>query len=350
MAKNAYMIITDLHLGNIAATSRIDYRNEITRVKTALLETAMKYKKCGWNVIALMLGDVFHGSYRDVTTALMDADFINLWRLKIGEIYTVLGNHELTYYKANPFYALIASVESERVCNIINKVWTPLGLSNVVRIVDRLVDGEVCFYFNHYSTGIQKPGSEECAIGLFHQDIIDRQIVEEVQQRYNKSYYGNTVALETSGILDGYKHCYFGHIHTVYGIWKANDVYLHYLASLGRTNEKEVSDDFLERNIPVILVEDGRYRGQEDNFIQLLSRSECISESEVEINHEIYLGRKERKDIREYKPILDDPVNDLEIFFQEDLDASRILTELRDSRCSWLITLKSRLRGIGIEN
>lgn len=89
---------------------------------------------------------------------------------KIGEIYTVLGNHELTYYKANPFYALINKMESEAVQKIINKVWTPLGLSNTIRVVDKLEDGNVDFYFNHNSTAVQSVSvnDDKVAIGLFH--------------------------------------------------------------------------------------------------------------------------------------------------------------------------------------
>lgn len=175
MAKNVYMIVTDLHFGNIAASSRLNYRKEVEFVKCKLLETAIKYRSNGCTVKMLLLGDIFHGSYRDVTDALVDFSFFTMWREKIGEIYTVLGNHELTYYKANPFYALINKMESEAVQKIINKVWTPLGLSNTIRVVDKLEDGNVDFYFNHSSTAVQSVSvnDDKVAIGLFHQDLID---------------------------------------------------------------------------------------------------------------------------------------------------------------------------------
>lgn len=350
MAKNVYMIVTDLHFGNIAASSRLNYRKEVEFVKCKLLETAIKYRSNGCTVKMLLLGDIFHGSYRDVTDALVDFSFFTMWREKIGEIYTVLGNHELTYYKANPFYALINKMESEAVQKIINKVWTPLGLSNTIRVVDKLEDGNVDFYFNHSSTAVQSVSvnDDKVAIGLFHQDLIDPAIVEEMKNRYGNEYYGLTRELDNAYELTGYNHCFFGHIHTAYGIWKAGDVYLHYLASLGRTNEREVNDSMLERNIPCIVVEDDRFVAIEDNFVVLPDRKTCISESNVIENRQEYQERKTVRELRDYVPIADDPVSDVKALFRGDSDAERILYELADGRCSWLISLNSKLRGLGI--
>ena len=349
MAKNAYMIITDLHFGNIAASTRLDYRKEIEFVKCRLLENAIKYKNDGYNVKTLLLGDVFHGSYRNVTDALIDISYFTMWREKIGELYSVLGNHELTYYKANPFYVLLSKMESERVQKIMNKVWTPLGLSNVFRVMDNLKDGEVVFYFNHYGTGIQVPDGSSEAIGLFHQDIIDPLIIDEMRKKYNSEYYGASRELDRLQVLSDYKHCFFGHIHTAYGVWQTGKTYLHYLASLGRTNEREVNDSMLERNVPCVLIEDGKLLTIEDNFIILPERKECISESNVMLNQQEYGLRKEVKNLRDYVPVDDNPVKDVQTLFKGDACAERVLGELADGRCSWLISLNSKLRGLGIE-
>lgn len=185
-----------------------------------------------------------------------------------------------------------------------------LGLSNTIRVVDKLEDGNVDFYFNHNSTAVQSVSvnDDKVAIGLFHQDLIDPAIVEEMKNRYGNEYYGLTRELDNAYELTGYNHCFFGHIHTAYGIWKAGDVYLHYLASLGRTNEREVNDSMLERNIPCIVVEDDRFVAIEDNFVVLPDRKTCISESNVIENRQEYQERKTVRELRDYVPIADDPV------------------------------------------
>ena len=350
MAKRAYLIIPDLHLGNIKSANRIDYRRELQVAEEALLRTAIKYRKQGYEVVAMLLGDVFHGSYSDVTTALLDKDFLDLWKKKVGPLYTVVGNHELSYYKANPFYTAIATIESERLQRITNKVWTPLGTTNTLEVVDRVTDGEVTFYFNHYGTGIQQPG-DGINIGLFHQDILDPEIKSAVSREGSRIDYVKTTAIERSGILDGYQYCYFGHLHTVYGVWKAKDTFLVYLGSLGRTNETEVRDDFLERNIPAVLVDDGVFKGIEDNFIMLLPRAECIREDVVNNMREDYQQTKEIKEAREYVPLSDDPVANVLSMYAENPGVTALVNELwtneYDTRA---IELRRKMRKLGIGN
>lgn len=349
MAKIAYLIITDMHMGNMVTNSRKDYRNEIFVVKKQLLETAIKYKHVGYDVVALFLGDIFHNSYKDVTEALIDKDFLTLWKLKVGDIYTVMGNHEFTYYKANPFYTTISQMESENVQHVVNRVWTPLGTSAMIRVIDELRDGEVVFYFNHYGTDIQQPTGDGIAIGLFHQEVIDPQIKEETEKNSGKRCYAHTTDIEQSGLLKGYKYCFFGHMHNVYGVWRAGDTYLHYLASLGRTNESEVNNEFLERNIPAVLVNDGKFIDIEDNFIQLLCREECIVESVVQKNRDSYARMKEISEIHQYVPFGDDPVENLRVRFIENPHIIGLLDELKNNdEDSRLKSIKRKMREFGI--
>lgn len=350
MGKNAYLVITDTHLGNMVTSSRKNYRDEIFSVEKQLLEIAIKYKKADYNVIALFLGDIFHNSYKDVTDALLDKDFINLWRLKVGEIFTVMGNHEFTYYKANPFYTSIASIESELVQKVSNKVWTPLGVSNILRVVDTLEDGEVSFYFNHYGTGVQTP-TGSINIGLFHQELVDPQIRAEAERTIGKSIYAKTTELENSGILAKYDYCFLGHMHSIYGVWKAGKTYLHYLASLGRTNETEVRNDFLERNVPCIIVEDGKFISVQDNFITLLSREESIVEEVITKNKERYTEAKEIRSIRDYVPLGDNPIENLQTRFAEEPNVLGIISDLLKTDEDFrLAKIKRDMRGLNIGN
>lgn len=351
MGKNAYLVITDLHFGNFVTSSRTDYRKEVSLVKHKLLEIAIKYKKQGYCVKALLLGDIFHSGYRDVTDALTDANFIELLKQSIGDVYSVVGNHELTYYRANPFYTMISSINSKRLQSVTDKVWQPLGMANTINVVDELKDGEVTFFFNHYGTGVQSAEMVDgVKIGLFHQELVDNQIVDEMKRSGTK-YFGKPMALEESGTLDGYDYCFFGHLHTVYGIWKSKETFLYYLGSLGRTNETEVSDNFLERNVPVVLVEDGVFKGVQDNLFQLMQRGDCISEDRVAENRIKSQKTKAVKQLREYTPISDDPIVNVKAQFCEEPLVLTVIQDLlvKDEDCR-IISLKRKLRKLGIGN
>lgn len=352
MGKNAYLIVPDLHLGDVLTVNRISYRREIEHVQTEMFKVAMKYRKLGWSVKVMLLGDVFHNSYKSVFPAIVDHDFFVLWRERIGDCYSLVGNHELTYYKSNPFYTLISTIESERLQQVVNKVWQPLGAVDVLRVVDSVQDGEVTFYFNHYGTGIQRPGKVGVAIGLFHQDVIDRSILKQVEKERETTVFTKAaVDMEGSQLFSGYKYCFFGHMHLAYGSWKMGDTVLRYLASLGRTNVLEVRDDFLERCIPVVKVEDGIFAGVDENYFNLLKRSECVREDVVLQQHVEEEKKKVIAEMRSYTPMGDDPVKNLEALFAGEPGVLVIMEDLlkreTDRRFD---TLNRKLRFSGIEN
>lgn len=338
MGKNAYLVIPDLHLGNMITKNRINYRKEMIQVEVELMKIAARYLQNGYHVIALFLGDIFHNSYKDVTEALLDKDFITNWRFKIGEIYSVMGNHEFTYYKANPFYTLVHEIEADSVKLITNKVWLPLGATNVIRVVDTLIDGEVSFQFNHFGTGVHQ-SNNKVNIGLFHQELVDPQIRAEVESKLGKTVYSRTIDLDNSNILTQYDYCFFGHMHLLYGVWKSGNTYLCYLGSLGRTNETEVRDDFLERNIPVVLVDDGVFNRIEDNFITLMDRHSTINETVVADAQKRNMKAKELHELRNYIPLQDDPIQNVYEMFCEEPSVVRILDDLKIAETDTRLTL-----------
>lgn len=351
MEKNAYLIIPDLHLGDLTTPNRVSYRNELEHVQKYLVQTALKYKGDGWNVIALLLGDVYHNSYKSVFPAIVDHDFFTLWREKIGSCYSVIGNHELSYYQSNPFYTLVSNIQSERIQKIKNKVWQPLGAIDIIQVPDILQDGEVTFYFNHYGTGVQPASPNGISIGLFHQDIIDRQILEDAEKDLGTRLFANAVNLEESDLFTNYQHCFFGHLHQVYGKWKMGGTMLWYLASLGRTNINEVRNDFLERCIPVVKIIDGEFEGIDDNYCYLPEREKCIFE-EVVYQQKVENERKAIiHEMRTYTPMGDAPIKNLMTLFAEEPKITDIIIDLQSNEHDRrFIELKRKLRYYGIEN
>lgn len=320
MGKNVYLLITDLHLGNIKAANRIDYRKEQVHIESELLKVALKYKSQGLNVISLFLGDIFHNSYKDVNEALADREFITMWKEKAGESYVCMGNHEFTYYKANPFYSCLSEIASERVMST-GRIVQPNGLINTLQVVDRLDDGEVHFYFNHHGTGVYRPETDGINIGLFHQDLLDRSM--ESFGEWTSGY----LDFDTTGTFGGYNYAFLGHMHMVYGVWKSRGTVLVYLGSLGRTKENEINDNNLERNIPAVIVNDGRFMQIDNNKFNLLSRSECIREGvivETKVKNEV---RDAIKVARNYSPVAERPLDGVKQFFIDNPRRIKIIEE-----------------------
>lgn len=319
MGKNAYLIVTDLHLSYKNLRNRISYREEIESVFRELMTVAEKYVAAGYKINLLLLGDVFHRSYNSIFNACVDTSFFYMWRQRYGHIYSVLGNHELSYYQSNPFYTLVSDIKSERVRMIMNRVWHPVGTQNVIEIVDELQDGEVNFVFNHFSTGVApvQPGMKN--IGLFHSEIVSGEILQSSDMQSGISTFAHPIDIENSGIVSDYDYCFFGHMHTVYGTFIAdNGTTLCYLASLGRTNTLEVNDRFLERNIPAILVEDGVFIKAEDNLFNLPERAACVKESAVTEAHEKAEVQREVTEIKRTISLGDDPVRNTQALLAAD--------------------------------
>lgn len=220
MANNAYLIISDLHDFYKNIENRINYVKEIDVVKQKILEIGIKYREAGWNVNAILLGDVFHRAYQSVDFAILANNYWMLAKKLFTDIYCVLGNHETTYYASNPFYTLVNSIESEKVRKILNKVWQPRGLENIFRVVDTVVDGNVILHFNHYGTPISRAIPEKVNIGLYHQDIINSEIRDLMTTTYsNDLYYCRPINFDNTDIFDGFAYNFFGHMHKVYGTW-----------------------------------------------------------------------------------------------------------------------------------
>lgn len=317
MGKNAYLLISDLHYTDIEKDNRINYQEEIMQVLNKVIELTNKYKSDGYNVIIIFLGDIFDKSFKSVTKGIF-ANNIFIQLSSIAKIYSVLGNHEITYAKNNPFFTLIKSIDSDKIKTIKRKIMNFSGITNFINVVDILQDGNIIFHFNHFGTEINKPLADKTNIGLFHQDIVPKEVRDYSSNLLKDELYGIKVCdLEENNILSGYRYCYFGHMHKIYGKWEFSNDYdydkttLHYLASLGRPNVTEVNDSFLERTIPAIKVHDGELFEIEDNLFNLKSYIDCVKESEVEARREEYAKVKERKRIRDYKASSDSPVRNL---------------------------------------
>lgn len=335
--KKVYLIITDLHIiDKILVSNRICYKNEIDCVINELYQVIEKY--AGYEVNLIFLGDVYHRGYTDPTASIDGNNLFIKLSNHVNKMYTVVGNHELSYYKNNPFYTLFSQVNSEKVRQISNRVTKPKGILQVLDVIDSLEDGDVLFHFNHYGCGVDSPKDGKVNIGLFHQEIISKEILTVMQQRFSQEIFTkDLIDFDKNNVLRGYDYCFFGHMHKAYGTFKMSSddgketIALYYLASLGRTNHSEVQDNFLERNIPAVVLEDGHFSKVEDNLFNLLPREQCIRDEVVVQSQKKREEAKQVIKLKEYKAASDDPVKNVFEQISDNQDATRILLDLRNS-------------------
>lgn len=328
---NVYLVITDLHKYYKDKIARTNYVKEIDYVEDKIKELISYYKSMGYNVILIFLGDIFDSSYREVGASLEVQPAFYKLATTVKSVFSVVGNHELTYRNNNPFWYLINNIKSANLKNLDKKYKLTKSDYGCINICDKLIDGEVEFLFNHYSTGIQKPSDDKVSIGLFHQDVLFRHVLDdakthnrevfELNEEIMKEKYKYVYLTDELNPLIGYKVCMFGHQHKLYGEWVDNDnnLSLLYLASLGRTNHTEVLDSFLERDIPAVIVETGKFIKLEHNKFNLIGRKECINEDIVKINRTKYERSKEKKELKKYVEKTDDPVSSVKAHFNNPL-------------------------------
>ena len=318
MSKNVYLVITDLHMSYKNKDNRYDYIHEIEYCVYKIINIAKKYSEKGYNVKLVFLGDIVDDSYKDMVRAIWLNNIFVFLRKKY-EIYVALGNHEFSFYKDNPFWSLLCEIKSEKIKSVITHTWQPTGLFQLVDVVDTLEDGNVVFNFNHYPTRNNIPRPNKTNVGFFHKDYAPKAVVDDMKMNFKLDVWdGHIHNFENSTLLDGYDYAFFGHLHKVYGTWTfVNDISnfktnLYYLGSLGRPNHTEVQDNFLERNIPAIIVENGELTCVEDNKFNLLDRKNTVKEDVVKSQQEIYQTKKESKTMVDYKPLSDNPISNIQ--------------------------------------
>lgn len=310
MERNVYLLISDMHRSARKNVNRVDYQHEIDAVDKHIAECIKRYS--GSNVNLIFLGDLYDRGYREVFSAIHEHSTMLIYKSMCKEIYSLVGNHELSFYAGNPFYTLFSSMGSKRVSAIQNKVWLPRGTMQIVNVVDQITDGDIVIHCNHYGTGIADPIPGKTNIGLFHQNVICKEILDSMQASLGEPLYGiQTMSFDK---LEGYDYCFMGHMHKVYGMWdwtsefSGRVTHLQYLSSLGRPNRTEVDNRFLERDVPAVIVTDGKLETIEHNLFRLPSEEECIKSDVVELQKAQYERVKVHRNIQGYNPTEDEPV------------------------------------------
>lgn len=266
--KNVYLVVTDLHC-DVEKANRVNYFGEVLQAIQDIMLIADKYRKEGASVKLIFLGDVFDAGLNNPNDAMQLMEVFYYFCSIFDGVWSVVGNHEISYAKNNPFWFLVSDLQDESLRSL-KRFIQPRGLTGRIVVPSTIVDGDTVMYFNHFGTPAKAPTEGEVRIGLFHQNVGSNDICK---------MWGTFDDVEEASYVQAYNYLFFGHMHLAKGAFWLNEERTcrgEWLGTIGRTKVDEIQDDCLEVNIPAIEVCDGHFCAVHDNIIQLWPRERAI--------------------------------------------------------------------------
>lgn len=284
-------------------------------------------------------GDIFDKGMENLQSFLEWLKFfIEIYQLTDGHMYSVVGNHEITYKHSNLFW-MMADVQSEWLKHTQVLTADMVNFCNILKIVDEVQLGHVLYVMGHYHRDLSDvtdeyinekyPGVTDVVL-VTHNCVLTDSIIKAHAEKSKYLLQGTKrfISLDTAGILPRttmLKRVFVGHMHQAYAKFDVTsewngikyDFVIDYLASIGRTNVLEVRDDFCERHIPVVFESDGLIEYGEDPF-SLIAPVKAIDEIKRVQAREAYEATAEIRALKSVDLLLDDPVESLSQAIQQD--------------------------------
>lgn len=265
------------------------------------------------NPTVLFVGDIFHRGIPSTENTYELLDYIRtLYQKTQGRVFSVVGNHELTYRRDNIFWGM-ADIRSEYL-KVLNVKQISLATKQII-VPDELVIGNMQYSFMHYNRVYPSifdvaPDVDAITV-LSHNSILNSDIstlLKSQGQNLHEAFI-NVSSLHDAGVIpptNKVKYMYVGHMHTAHGNFKVEKEYiqgvchnfkLRYLASLGRTNHSEFTDDIL-RQLPIHVIRNGVFEREDIFEIELPKRVVSVDESLVSAQKESYERSKEYRELK----------------------------------------------------
>lgn len=338
-----FYIIQDTHFWDKNIAGRKDYTKECEDTYDYLLKTIRECK--AEKKYILFLGDIFHSKFKDEISFNNWIQKFLILRSACNGIFSVVGNHELTYKDHNPFWSLLSEIESEQLQVLGCKA---KGTLPVIRVPDYLDIFDVRFNFNHFGTYISNL-IVDTNILLCHNywlsDEIKRSmdIIGEMQVNSKYLQYNE---INDDCDLKYFDEAFLGHNHMLISdyTFKWDDKSfpqsnVHFCGSLGLTNKNEVLYTPNTRNIYYIDIF-GTKNYKVSNLVYSLSKEtqDTIDDVKVAENIEKYKAAKYKKSlIKKYDLTLMDPIQAIESDLKDDIDALELFRDLeRGSVPEWM--------------
>ena len=309
-------IIPEPHMWDKSFKNRKNYAEEIQGYMHTLVDMIEKYD--GEKII-IFPGDIFHRSYAGIDGIVSAFNlFKELNILTNGNVYSCVGNHELSYSANNPFW-ILAEDNTARFVGL-HGIKAFGTMRPGIKIVDELDVGPIQFMFGHYDRKDLVVTSDKDIVYISHNSLIEPEIDEYIRNKFNKptqTEYMHTVGLRSGEgipISPALKYVFVGHMHTFYGKFDVEETIcnvdmrftLQYMGSLGRTSVSEIDDNNLDRTIPHFCIEGSTYTYEPINF-RLATRADTVLEEVVKENAVKYQNVKTMRQLVETTSFGDTP-------------------------------------------
>lgn len=308
-------IITDLHLWYKPLRSMPNMLSDNERYQLKIKEMI----KDSINPVVIFLGDIYHRGCKGSEEVFPLLEFpLSLNTMTDGKVYSVVGNHEMTYYKGNPFWAL-ANVHSVYVRK---KTFN----ADVLKVVDYLRIGSSLFYLKHYGFDYLEDDAEEVLLGvedsfcLTHNTVMSTVIKDVLQKKgLDANVYDKKAKQLLSGVAiprtNTLREVFVGHMHCAIAKFCIEEVVndieysfgINYLGSIGRTSAVEYNKNTL-REVPKISIRNGKYKSLEFLPLELTERHVAIKESQIKELKKGYALTKQREELKSMKALNGDSV------------------------------------------
>ncbi len=294
------LVIPELHIWDKNMVGRIDYVGEISSYMSRIRDEVTELCLSNEDVYVIFPGDLFHRSYVNMSSFVFAVDWCqSISNLTHHKLYSVIGNHELTFYKDNPFWLMADSTsEYYQQYKLLAGYNT---IKDCIKVVDELVVDNTLFVFGHYRRDNYTYDYETYDDVQFisHNPVMDLEMCNVLTNSYGRNpdfdhcKYVSVRDTNSLPVSEKLSHVYFGHMHTAHSRFNLEErlagcfvsCQLRYMGSLGRTNCRDVKDDDCDRELALI---DTLDHSVTDIPFELIPRDKCVQEDIVAHNHAKY--------------------------------------------------------------
>lgn len=329
-------IIPEPHIRDQNFETRTDYLTEIRAYMARIMREIRAVASIlpeEDKLVVIFDGDVFDRAMQSLGACIEWLQyFMDLQTLTKGNLYSVIGNHEITYKNENVFW-MMADLQSEWLEQVNYLTNDTRSIVQTIKITDELVLDNLLVIMGHYRRDLSfytdefikenYPGVTDVIV-VSHNTILDHELYNYFKEEvgYDVTYgRGISSVYKYDGLLPPtsmLRKVYVGHMHRAFAIRHRKEQIgnticefdLEFLASLGRTNVQEISNNFLKRAIPVITVADGTVEYARQDFM-LVGEEVIIDNAKLTANREKYNSAAEFRTLRVTELEIKDPAEDL---------------------------------------
>lgn len=283
-------IIPEPHLWDKSFKNRKNYPGEIMQYIKSVMEIISGYD--GERVV-IFPGDIFHRSYSGIDGLITSFNlFKELNLITNHNVYSCVGNHELSFTENNPFW-ILAEDNTLRYTHLHGlKAFGTMHPG--IKIVDNLDIGNLRFLFGHYNRTDLEDTSDKDIVYITHNSLVEPEIDEYISSKFqidSKTEYMHTVGIKSGDgipVINRLKYVFVGHMHTFFGKFNVEECIngvdmcflLQYMGSLGRTSISEINNANLDRIIPHFEITGDSYDYKPIDF-KLAPREDIVIEKVV---------------------------------------------------------------------